>query len=67
MLVPAARRLVGRYARRGKGAVTWPYLKSKLEHPGPHLLEIQRVHSVLLKVMQQFHVQQIDGTAFGGG
>jgi hypothetical protein len=50
-----------------KGASTWPYLKSKLEHPGPHLLEIQRVHSVLLKVMQQFHVQQIDGTAFGGG
>jgi hypothetical protein len=43
------------------------YLKSKLQHPRPHDLERQRGDAVPLKVVQQLHVQQIDGTTLGLG
>jgi hypothetical protein len=40
------------------------YLKGKLQHPGPHHVEGQRMNGVPLKVVQEFHMQQVDRTAF---
>jgi hypothetical protein len=43
------------------------YLKGKLQHPGPHLLEGQGWDAVALKVVKQFHVQQVEGATLGLG
>lgn len=43
------------------------YLESELQHARPHLLERQRGDAVPLKVVQQFHVQQVDVATLGCG